>query len=87
MLDEDFHYNVLELDVHYGGHSFLLRPQQSGSEHHAQVGYCHQVLLVVAGHTVEKKEKKTATLVAMFERSVVCIVMRHNPFAFKFTLK
>lgn len=24
VLNENFHHNVLELDVHHGGHSFLL---------------------------------------------------------------
>lgn len=53
VLDEDLYHNVLELDVHDGGHSLLLGPQQSGAEHHTQVGHSHQVLLVVTGHTGE----------------------------------
>lgn len=52
MLDEDLHHDVLELDVHDGGHRLLLWAEQRGPEDHAQVGHCHQVALVMAGHAV-----------------------------------
>lgn len=52
MLYEDLNHNVLELDVHDGGHRLLLWAEQSRPEDHAQVGDRHQVVLVVAGNTV-----------------------------------
>lgn len=52
MFDEDLHHDVLELDVHDGGHRLLLWAEQRGPEDHAQVGHGHQVALVVAGHAV-----------------------------------
>lgn len=55
MLDEDLHHDVLELDVHDGGHRLLLWAEQRGPEDHAQVGHRHQVALVVAGHAVGQR--------------------------------
>lgn len=55
VLDQDLHHNVLELDVHDGGHRLLLWAEQSWAEDHAQVGDGHQVLLVVTGHAVESE--------------------------------
>ena len=45
VLDEAGDDLVAELDVHDGGHGLLPRPQQTGPEHHAQVGGRHQVLI------------------------------------------
>ena len=45
VLDEYFYHFVAELDVHDGGHRLLSRPDESGTEHHAQVGGRHEVLV------------------------------------------
>lgn len=52
MFYENLYHNVLKLDIHDGGHCLLLWPEQSWSEDHAQVGDCHQIVLVVTGHPV-----------------------------------
>lgn len=59
VLDQNFYHNVLELDVHDGGHSLLLWAQQGWPEDHAQVGDGHQILLVVAGDTADDNENGT----------------------------
>lgn len=51
VLDQYFHHDVLELNVHHGGHSLLLRAHQRRSEDDAQVGYGHQVELVLCGNS------------------------------------
>lgn len=51
VLDKYFHHNVLELDVHHGGHSFLLWPHQCGPKDDTQVGYRHQVELALCGNS------------------------------------
>lgn len=50
VLNEDFHHDVLELDVHHGRHGLLLGPHERGPEDHAQVGHRHQVELAVGGN-------------------------------------
>lgn len=52
MFYENLDHNVLELDIHDGGHRLLLWSEQSRSENHAQVGDCHQIVLIVTGHAV-----------------------------------
>ena len=56
VLYEDFHNNVLKLDVHDGCNCLLLWAEQSWPKDHTQVGNGHQVLLVVTGHTTKEKE-------------------------------
>ena len=53
VLYEDLYYYVLKLDVHDGCDRLLLWAEQSRPKDHAQVGDGHQVLLVVAGNTVQ----------------------------------
>lgn len=50
VLDKYFHHNVLELDVHHGGHRLLLGPHQGGPKDDTQVGHCHQVALAMCGN-------------------------------------
>lgn len=50
VLDEYFHHNVLELDVHHGGHRLLLRAHQRGPKDNSQVGHGHQVELTLSGN-------------------------------------
>lgn len=57
MFYEDLHHNVLKLDIHDGGHRLLLWAEQSGPEDHAQVGHRHQVVLIVTGHAVGRRER------------------------------
>lgn len=52
MFYENLYHNVLKLDIHDGGHCLLLWAEQSWSEDHAQVGDCHQIVLIVTSHAV-----------------------------------
>lgn len=58
VFNQDFHNNVLELQVHDGCHSLLLWPHQSRSEHHAQVGHSHEVLLGVIGNAANGEQRE-----------------------------
>lgn len=52
VLNEDLHHDILELEVHDGGHRVLLWPHQRRAEDHAQIGHRHQILLAVGSHAV-----------------------------------
>lgn len=54
VLDQYFHHDVLELNVHHGGHGLLLRAHQRRAEDDAQVGHGHQVELVLCGNSVDR---------------------------------
>lgn len=62
MFYEDFHHNVLKLDIHDGGHCLLLWAEQSRPEDHAQVGDRHQIVLIVTGHAVGEENDVLAKM-------------------------
>lgn len=69
VLDKYFHHNVLELDVHHGGHSFLLWPHQRRPKDDAQVGYRHQVELALCGNPAGREKWLLTELWRQFNQS------------------
>lgn len=65
MFYEDLNHNVLKLDIHDGGHRLLLWAEQSRPEDHAQVGDRHQIVLIVTGHAVGRRERRASFMSTM----------------------
>lgn len=78
MFYEDLNHNVLKLDIHDGGHRLLLWAEQSRPEDHAQVGDRHQIVLIVTGHAVGRRERCASRhLNVLCQRWVKEVLMRH----------
>ena len=50
-LNQEFHDDVLVLDVDDGCHGFSLRPHEGGAKDHAQIARLHQIPFRVGGDT------------------------------------
>lgn len=50
IVDEDFHNNVQELDVHNGCHWFLFCSHQSWSKTNTKICHSHQILVAQISH-------------------------------------
>ena len=70
VFDEDLDHDVVELQVHDGGHSFFFGAEESRPEAHTQVAHRHQVFVGLAGHTINK-----VVLVVLVVALFKCIIV------------